>query len=66
MKTFSHKLKGSANSVGAKRAGLLALALETNAKAGERRGSADLVLQIGTALIRSRQAFAEKLGVAFP
>ncbi len=66
VKTFSHKLKGSANSVGAKRAGQLALALETSAKAGERRGNAELVLQIGTALVRSRQAFSDKLGVALP
>jgi PAS domain S-box-containing protein len=66
IRAFAHKLKGSANSLGARRAGQLALALETNAKAGERRGNAELLLQIGTALIRSHQAFAEKLGVPLP
>ena len=66
LKTFSHKLKGSANSIGARRAGQLAMAVETNAKAGERRGNAELVLQIGSALVRSRQAFGEQLGIRLP
>ena len=66
LKTFCHKLKGSANSIGARRAGQLAMAVETNAKAGERRGNAELVLQIGSALVRSRQAFGEQLGIRLP
>jgi signal transduction histidine kinase/CheY-like chemotaxis protein len=64
LKAFAHKLKGSANAIGAARVGHLAFLLEGNAKAGERRGNAELALQIGSALTRSRQMFSEQLSAA--
>ena len=66
LKAFAHKLKGSANSIGATRLGHLAFMLESNAKAGERRGNAELAQQIGSALLRSRQLFSGELSAALP
>ena len=66
LKTFAHKLKGSANSIGATRLGRLAFMLEGNAKAGERRGNAELAQLIGPALVRSRQLFSGEINAALP
>ena len=67
LKTFAHKLKGSANSIGATRLGRLAFMLEGNAKAGEHRSNAELAQLIGPALlVRSRQLFSGELNAALP
>ena len=66
LKTFAHKLQGAANSIGAIRLGRLAFMLEGNAKAGERRGNAELAQLIGPALVRSRQVFSGEINAALP